>query len=70
MSKPIVRIEDWEMQGNRLVGKVYNHPNFDDGTQVTTSPVLNNGVGSMETHNTLYQLGKRKARPIDDKVQG
>lgn len=60
MNKPVARIEDWERVGRRLTGKVYGHPGWPDGELVTTTEVLVNRVGSVETRNTLYQLGKRK----------
>lgn len=50
----VVRIEQWSLvgsispvRGTRIVlsahlhGKVYGHPNFEDGAEVTTSQVLN-----------------------------
>jgi hypothetical protein len=59
--KPRVRIENWTCDGNHLTGIVYGHPNFADGTVVTTSFIqtaLDNGT-AIETRNTIYELGKQ-----------
>lgn len=50
-NKPIVKIKDWSFFGNRLTGKVVNHPRFDEGTEVTTSTIVR-----VETRNTVYEL--------------
>jgi len=67
--EPSPRIEDWAIVGEanpyqapelremRITGKVYNHPRFDDGEVVTTSPVLASAGNTVETQNTTYDLG-------------
>ena len=62
--KPAARIEQWMLLHGRLFGNVYGHPGIPDGTYVSTSPVRNlhrtkplaEGA-TVETNNTLYQLG-------------
>lgn len=61
--KPKVKIENWTIMGNTLVGKAYGHPRFEDGTEVRTSsivevPMLPEEGDVVETRNTLYELGK------------
>lgn len=71
--KKKVKIENWyifstdnnefrapELKLKRLGGNVYNHPNFNDGAQVSTSNIVNINLEEklVETRNTCYLLGK------------
>lgn len=63
MSKPTVRIENWRIADNSLIGDAYGHPRFKDGTPVRTStimeiPMMPEEGNTVETMNTLYKLGK------------
>lgn len=63
MSKPEVRIENWKIFDNQLIGDVFGHPRFEDGTAVRTSsilevPMLPEEGDTVETRNTFYRLGK------------
>lgn len=62
------RLENWILCG-RVVdyalhpvvqGKVYGHPRFEDGTEVTTSYVVDHDIkaGWVQSANTLYTLGE------------
>jgi hypothetical protein len=69
--KPTCILQDWSLQvfpensyqapelwPSRLVGKVYGHPKFQDGEQVTTGPIINKiDDETYETHNTIYKVG-------------
>lgn len=58
--KPQARIEQWYVDHyDRLVGIVFNHPNFPDGAEVVTSRVVewNKANNHAETKNTNYILG-------------
>lgn len=55
-------LRNYGMNSNgQLVGRVFGHPNFEDGTLVTTSTVryYNAEEGIAVTHNTVYFLGKK-----------
>lgn len=44
-----------------LAGNIYNHPRFEDGKYVTTSPVRGQTEdGDIITQNTIYTLGTVK----------
>jgi hypothetical protein len=73
MQKPLVTIENWaviqktnalrydELQpGRRLVGKVVGHTAHPHAESIYTSPILfvDAKEGLVETHNTVYRLGK------------
>lgn len=55
-------IDEWFEQGNRLWGKISNHPTqheFKKEMQMTSPLVeLNMEEGYAETQNTFYRLGK------------
>ena len=63
-------LEDWcvvylgdpykapELRDMCLHGKVYNHPNFQDGEAVTTSPVQRAEGRFVWTQNSTYNLGR------------
>ena len=59
---PSVQLKDWgtirDEHGKRLIGIVYGHPNFPDGSDVTTSLVqeINCQLGIARTLNTVYIL--------------
>lgn len=68
-NKPEVRIENWYLIGGHLYGKVYDHPQFEYGTQVRTSAVISEPGDEpakegdvLETHGTFYELGKAGKR--------
>ncbi len=54
------RLEQWALVfGSRLHGLVYGHPNFTDGTRITTSSIqhVDKDNEEVHTHNTIYVLG-------------
>lgn len=60
--KPRVKLDDWFRIGSSLHGKVYGHPNFEDGTNVYTSYIVTEPpkfetFAHVETYNTIYILG-------------
>lgn len=68
--KPTVTIQDWQIFGEQIWGKAFNHPRFDDGTAVRTSMIVDmpsdpKEGDTVETLNTKYVLGK-KYEPKDD----
>lgn len=59
----LARLERWSIGENDcLYGHVYGHPNFADGTFVTTSRVVSYDPkwDKAVTKNTTYLLGKTK----------
>ena len=70
--KPEVWLDDWSMVPNgepnpyqapelrraTLHGKVSGHPFHEDGSYVTTSTPLASNGRQVETHNTIYELGR------------
>ena len=68
---PSTRLEKWySWVGDdgklRMVGTVYGHPRFPDGSSVVTSPVVDwsRKLGIAKTMNTVYILvGHEKKRP-------
>ena len=56
------RLENWSHYVfYTLQGNVYGHPNFQDGQEVVTSAIkVANFPSSVETFNTVYQLGNKK----------
>ncbi len=70
--KPRVKLESWSVFGGKLVGVVYGHPFFEDGTGVTTSTVLSppdniKEGGEIVTKHTIYQLGKKYQLPGENR---
>lgn len=71
--KPTAVLQDWsiiitnpnpyaapEAQKCKLHGKVYGHPDFPDGTEVTTSTILNKiDDETYETRSRIYKLGSK-----------
>jgi len=57
--KPVVRIEQWCIVDNRLVGKVYGHPVGKDGSKIQSTEILVKHFEKniVETKNTIYMLG-------------
>jgi hypothetical protein len=68
MLRPI-RIENWsivlsgdpytapELRASRLVGKVFGHPDFPDGSEITSSAIKELRGGIVRTANRDYVLG-------------
>ncbi len=53
------RLEDWCLiAGDRLSGRVYDDPRFEDGEHITTSPVLLLSNYAAATCTTHYRLGR------------
>lgn len=53
------RLEDWCLvAGDRLSGRVYDDPRFEDGEHITTSPVLLLSNHAAATRTTRYRLGR------------
>lgn len=69
----VVLLEDWKRHTNAtpytapelivewMTGKVYGHPAHEDGTLVTTSPVVSSDGRKVSTQNTDYVLGEEMA---------
>ena len=57
--KPVVRIENWIKSGSSLVGDIYGHPSYTDGSKITTSRLIYLDIKGKyaETENTFYLLG-------------
>lgn len=54
-----MRLEQWSMViGNRVMGRVYEHPVFDDGEFVTTSSIVSIDKEEVKTQNSVYKLGE------------
>lgn len=67
------RIEQWYIdQNDSLVGAVYGHPRFEDGTYVRTSRVvkLDKATGEAVTRNTEYVLGAPLKMPAEAAAEG
>lgn len=63
--KPQARLEQWFVDYyDRLVGIIFNHPDFPDGTEIITSRVVewNHEKKHAETKNTNYILGAPRDR--------
>jgi hypothetical protein len=65
------RLEEWatviypdpwqppEMQSIAIRGKIYNHPNYEDGHEIITSSIASaNGKIITTKSGSIYQLGK------------
>jgi hypothetical protein len=72
MNKPTVKIENWSVvdgvmspafrdlePGWRLTGTIFGHAELPNGI-IYTSAIVNvdTASGTVETHNTIYQLGQ------------
>lgn len=65
------RLEKWSLFASvvdyklvpRLHGEVYGHPRFEDGTEVSTSYIVDEDIkaGWVQSANTLYTLGEPSA---------
>lgn len=58
MKRP--KLENWRLVGgDQIVGQVFGHPKFEDGTEVWTSRVacLDLESGKAITKNSEYELG-------------
>jgi len=66
----MIKIENWslivpdvdpylapELFSVRLHGEVHGHPNFVDGEEVTTSPIVSFNGRVVKTQNSEYELG-------------
>ena len=62
MSRP--KLENWSVAGNRLVGRVYGHPRYDEGEEVITSPIkeMNLQTGVAVTTSRTYDLGHSQVK--------
>lgn len=49
-------LKDARQYGSAIIGVVYGHPHFEDGTLINTSKVLNIENGIAETLNSLYKV--------------
>lgn len=71
MAKPIVRMEKWFRIANKLYGTIYDHPNFDDGTEVRTSSIQDEYLEGkqlfIETKNTIYKMGSKRVATREEK---
>lgn len=60
-NRPSATLEKWYPHGDSLVGYVYGHPGFEDGSAVVTSRVLDSdGSTWAKTLNTDYTLGEQR----------
>ena len=67
-AKQNARLENWSYVGDRLLGRVHDHPYHIEGIEVQTSMVLSppdavREGGKVETKNTIYTLGKPYVQP-------
>ena len=66
-----MKLEDWsitahkdpfrapELTIQRLSGKIYGHPNYEDGDEITTSPISDsNGDKIVTESGSEYELGE------------
>jgi hypothetical protein len=55
-----MRLENWSVYNGCLVGRVYGHPAFDDGTQIITDSYSRIDTEKLEayTKNNMYELGE------------
>lgn len=55
------RLEDWYVNGDSLVGTIYNDNKgrFADGTTFQTSSVTSQNSKICRTRNSTYELGRR-----------
>lgn len=60
--KQTARIENWYIIHGVMIGNVFDHPKFEDGTVIRTSTIVEQTSTHIETWNTIYTLG--------DKIQG
>lgn len=68
MTESVIRLEEWYVvripnNGNvslHLGGKVFGHPRFEDGREITTSSIISydEESGIVGSKNTRYQLGE------------
>jgi hypothetical protein len=60
MFKKCAKLDNWFRVNNKLAGVVSGHPNFNNGTEVITSNVVEIDLANKkaETQNTMYSLGK------------
>lgn len=59
MSSTYARLENWVYTGQFLIGDVYDHPVFKDGSRVRTSVVVDINDETAITKNTIYTLGHK-----------
>lgn len=57
-NKPTARLENWFVIGNCAFGDVVGHPKLGDTQDCRTSTILRQTDTEIETHNTIYKLGK------------
>jgi hypothetical protein len=53
-----MRLENWYVDNNRLIGNVYGNPKFVDGDIVQTSKINHWAKNAVRTLNSTYVLGK------------
>jgi hypothetical protein len=54
---PVMRLENWRVDGDRVRGQVYGNPKFDEGEMVITSPIQLIDGNRLKTLNSTYVLG-------------
>lgn len=50
-------VMNWRYVGDRIAGNFMDHPNFEAGERLRTSPVLRHHGNQIETRNSRYTLG-------------
>jgi hypothetical protein len=54
---PAMRLENWQVDGDRVRGQVYGNPKFYEGEMVITSPIQSIDGHRLKTLNSTYVLG-------------
>jgi len=57
----VVRLDDWSCKLNGdcvLRGRVYGHPDIEDGTIIETDPVKSMKGRTIETEKEMFRLGR------------
>lgn len=55
-TKPRARVSDAFVCSGRLYGTVVEHPRFQPGVSITSSPIQSIGCKEYETLNTIYKV--------------
>ena len=65
MEEDYAVLEDWEFQGDSLVGVIYYHPSHEDGDFIETLSVVEEDLDKVEEYATIrtldgvYKLGRK-----------
>ena len=63
--KPVVKLEQWYIEGEMVIGRPINHPNLPPEDCSRTETIVKNGQPTfVETASTLYLLGEPKPKKV------